>query len=146
MTTDSGGTAGSEGATAELLRALTDDLTTLVRQEVARTRDELTGKARQAGRGGAMLAGAGLLGMLATGTSVVLVVRLLDRFLPPRTSAFVATLLYGGGAAALGMAGWNEVRRSLPSGSDDVVAGVREDVRAVRDGASDGASGEPPQA
>jgi hypothetical protein len=146
MTTDSGGTAGSEGATADLLRALTDDLTTLVRQEVARTRDELTGKARQAGRGGAMLAGAGLLGMLATGTSVVLVVRLLDRFLPPRTSAFVATLLYGGGAAALGMAGWNEVRRSLPSASDDVVAGVKQDVQAVRDGASDGASGEPPQA
>ena len=136
MTTGSGGTAGGEGATADLLRALTDDLTTLVRQEVARTRDELTEKARQAGRGGAMLAGAGLLGMLAAGTSAVFVVRFLDRFLPPRIAAFLATALYGGGAAALGMAGWSEIRRALPSASDDVVAGVREDVQAVRDGAT----------
>ena len=149
MTTGTGGTGtgSTDSATADLLRSLTDDLTTLVRQEVARTRAELTDKARQAGRGGAMLAGAGVLGMLATGTSVVFVVRLLDRFLPPRTSAFVATLLYGGGAAALGVAGWNEIRRSLPSASDGVVAGVKEDVQAVRDGASgEPPSGDPPRA
>lgn len=130
------GTGGPDSATADLLRALTDDLTTLVRQEVARTRDELAAKARQAGRGGALLAGAGALGVLCAGTSAVFVVRFLDRFLPPRTAAFVATALYGGGAAALAVAGWNEIRRSLPSASDDVVAGVKDDVQAVRDGAT----------
>jgi hypothetical protein len=147
MSTGPGGTAsGSDSATADLLRALTDDLTTLVRQELRRAQDELAEKARRAGRGGALLAGAGGLGLLCAGTSAVFVVRFLDRFLPPRTAAFAATVIYGGGAVALGMAGWNEVRRALPSASDDVVAGVREDVKAVRDGASDGASGEPPRA
>jgi Putative Actinobacterial Holin-X, holin superfamily III len=129
-------TSSADGATADLLRALTDDLTTLIRSELKRVQEEVTDKARQAGRGGALLAGAGVLGTLSAGTSAVFVVRLLDRFLPPRASAFVATALYGGGAAALAVAGWNEIRRSLASAPGDVLADVRQDVQAVRDGAS----------
>jgi hypothetical protein len=143
MTTDpgAGGAAGGSGATADLLRALTDDLTTLVRSELRRAQDELADKARQAARGGALLGGAGVLGALSLATSTVLVVRILDRFLPPRAAAFVATALYGGGAAALAVAGWNELRRSLPPSPGDALSGVREDVRAVREGATGEPSG-----
>jgi len=129
------------GATADLLRALTDDITTLVRSELKRAQNELADKARLAGRGGALLAGAGVLGALSAGTSAVFVVRLLDRFLPPRVSAFFVTALCGGGAVALGLAGWNEIRRSLESAPGDVLTDVREDVQAVREGASGEPSG-----
>jgi hypothetical protein len=129
-------TSSADEATADLLRALTDDLTTLIRSELKRVQDELTDKGRQAGQGGALLAGAGVLAALSVGTSAVFVVRLLDRFLPPRASALAATALYGGGAAALTLAGWKEIRRSLASAPGDVLADVREDVEAVRDGAS----------
>lgn len=131
-------TSNADGATADLLRALTDDLSTLIRSELKRVQDELADKARQSGRGGALLAGAGVLATLSAGTSAVFLVRLLDRFLPPRASALAATALYGGGAAALAVAGWREIHRSLASTPGDVLAGVREDVQAVREGASDG--------
>lgn len=144
MTTGPGvsdGGTGGEGATAELLRALTDDLTTLVRSELRRAQEDLAAKARRAGRGGALLGGAAVLGTLSLATSTVLVVRVLDRFLPPRAAALVATLLYGGGAAALAAAGWSEVRRALPTSPQDVLADVRDDVQAVREGAAGEPSG-----
>lgn len=130
-------TSNTDGATTDLLRALTDDLSTLIRSELKRVQDELADTARRAGRGGALLAGAGVLATLSAGTSAVLLVRVLDRFLPPRASVLVATVLYGGGAAALGVAGWKEIRRSLASTPADVLTGVREDVQAMREGASD---------
>ena len=131
-------TSNAEGATPDLLRALTDDLSTLIRSELKRVQDELADTARRAGRGGALLAGAGVLATLSAGTSAVLLVRVLDRFLPPRASVLVATALYGGGAAALAVVGWREIRRSLASAPGDVLTDVREDAQAVLDGASDG--------
>ena len=96
---------------SNLVGALTQDVSALVREEIRAAQAELTGKARRAGRGGALLAGAGVLGALATGSSAVFLLRALDRVLPPRTAAAVLTVLYAGGAAALGAAG---VGRAAP--------------------------------
>ena len=85
------------GATAELLRALNDDLTTLARSKMRRAQEELAAEVRQAG--------------------------------------FAATL-YGVGAVPLGVAGWNEIHRSLESAPVGLLSVVRKDVEAVREGAS----------
>ena len=91
----------SDSSTGELLRTLTENVQTLVRGEVASARQEMTEKALAARPAAAMLGGAAVLGALAAGTSAVVLVRVLDRFLPPAASAAVATALLGGGAAAL---------------------------------------------
>ena len=122
--------------TSNLVGALTQDVSALVREEIRAAQAELAGKARRAGRGGALLAGAGVLGALATGSSAVFLLRTLDRVLPPRTAAAVLTVLYAGGAAALGAAGVGELRRAMPLVPEETVSSLREDVEAVRPGSA----------
>jgi hypothetical protein len=120
-----------EGSSSELLRALADDVRSLVQQELRNAQEELIGKARRSGRAGAMLGGAAMLGALAAGTSAVVLTRTLGRILPPTASAMTATAIYGGLAAALASAGLEEIRRTLPLVPERTVEGVREDVRVA---------------
>jgi hypothetical protein len=127
---------GAGRITGNLVGALTQDVSALVRDEIRAAQAELTGKARRAGRGGALLAGAGVLGALATGSSAVFLQRTLDRFLPPRTAAALLTVLYAGGAAALAAAGVGELRRAMPLVPEETVTSLREDVEAARPGST----------
>jgi uncharacterized membrane protein len=121
----------ADSSTGELLRTLTENLRSLVQGEVASVRAEMTEKALAARPAAAMLGGAAVLGMLAAGTSATVLVRALDRFLPPTTSAVVATALLGGGAAALARAGAEELRRVGPPVPERTVQNVKADVAAV---------------
>ena len=117
--------------TGELLRTLTENIQDLVRGEVAGARQEMTDKALAARPAAAMLGGAAVLGALAAGTSAVVLVRVLDRFLPPVASAAVATALLGGGAAALARAGIEELRLVGPPVPERTIESVKADVAAV---------------
>jgi hypothetical protein len=123
------------GPTADLLQSLSADFTALVRQELQRAQQELTDRAKQAGKGGALLGGAAVLGTMALGTSAALVLRVLERRLPPATSAFLATALFAGGAGALAVIGLQELRKASPQ---DAVAGLRQDARAAAEGLTSG--------
>ena len=117
--------------TGELLRTLTENIESLVRAEVASARREMTDKALAARPAAAMLGGAAVLGALAAGTSAVMLVRFLDRFLPPTTSAAVATALLGGGAAVLAKAGREKLRLIGPPVPERTIESVKADVAAV---------------
>ena len=126
----------AEASTADLLRGLTDDVRALVQGEIASARAEMTDKARAAGPAAAMLGGAALLGALAAGTSAVVLVRALDKVLPPTASALVATALLGGGAAALARTGIEDLRLVGPPVPERTVRSVKADVEAVTDAAA----------
>jgi hypothetical protein len=116
----------------ELVDELTSDTARLVRAEVRRGQQELLDKAKEASKGAALLGGAAVLGGLAAGTSAAFTVRLLGKVLPGPSAAFVTTLLYAGGAAALGASGLAEFKRIGSFWPEETIASVREDVRAAR--------------
>jgi hypothetical protein len=130
----------SDSSTGDLVGALTEDVRALVQQEVRTAQDELTGKARRAGKGAAMLGGAAVLGALAVGSSAAVLTRTLEKFFPRTTAALLTTALYGGAAAMLASAGVEELRRSLPLAPREAINGLREDVRTAR-ARSDAATG-----
>jgi hypothetical protein len=106
----SGHAGPADLSTGELLRTVTENVRSIVQAEVASARQEITDKALAARPAAALLGGAAVLGVLATGTSAVVLVRFLDRILPPTTAALAATALLGGGAAALAQAGIEQLR------------------------------------
>lgn len=121
----------ADSSTGELLRTLTENIRSLVQGEVASARQEMTEKALAARPAAAMLGGAAVLGVLATGTSAVVLVRFLDKIFPPTTSAVLATALLGGGAAALAKAGAEELQRVGLPVPERTIESVKADVAAV---------------
>jgi hypothetical protein len=121
----------SDSSTGELLRTLTENVRSIVQGEVTNARQEMTEKALAARPAAAMLGGAAALGVLATGTTAVVLVRALDRVLPPVASAAVATALLGGAAAVLAKAGVEELQRVGPPVPERTIESVKADVAAV---------------
>lgn len=100
-------------AVAEHVAALSHDAAALARAELEAARRDLSTSARRAAESGALLGVAGACGALALGASGVLVVRVLDKALPPVLSALVATGGLGAAAVVLGGTGLERVRAAL---------------------------------
>src|SRR3954469_27827 len=130
-------TASTPGSsTADLLQALSADLSNLVRQEFARAQQELVGTAKQVGAAARLLRASGVLGAIAAGSSATLLRRVLDKRLPPVTSALLTTAILGGGAAALAATALDRLRNAWPLLPQETVASVQQDVRAAADTAT----------
>ncbi len=118
--------------TGEALRNVTEAVSGLVREEVRRGEAEMKEKVRLGSRGVVLLGVTGVLGVAAAGTSTVLFVRILDRFLPPRTAAFAATLLLGGAAAGCGWLGYQELKPALPLLPTETIDDLKDGIDNAR--------------
>ena len=101
-------TAGAARGVAQALNQLTEQTSSLVRQEVASAQGELVDKLKANLPAAGVLAASGLAGTLAVASSHRWVLAVLEKRLPPASAAFVALLGYGAAAGAAGVvgAGW----------------------------------------
>lgn len=117
----------TNGSTSEPLTAISDDVRTLIGQELTNARTELSGKARTASKGMIMLGAKGAPGGLAAGTATAPLERTFDQVLPAPDVA-AATALLGAGPGALAAAG-AELRRVPPVVPTETLDGAGDSVR-----------------
>jgi uncharacterized membrane protein YqjE len=114
---------------AELFRRLSDDISTLVRQELRLAQAEMTAKGRRAGVGLGMFGGAGLVAVLALGALTTCLIAALATGMDVWAAALIVTVVYGVIAAALAVNGKSRVGEATPPLPEQTVETVKEDVQ-----------------
>jgi hypothetical protein len=128
MATQGGDTGLRDQSIGDLLKQLSQDTSTLVRQEMALARAELTEQGKRAGTGAGMLGGAGVAGLLTLGALTATFIGVLDTAMPFWLAALIATLVWGAVAGVLALQGRNKIKEATPP-APQTVETVKEDVR-----------------
>ncbi|MDQ6835318.1 MAG: phage holin family protein, partial [Actinomycetota bacterium] len=87
--------AMSDRSMADLLKQLSDQTASLVRQELELAKAELTVKAKQAGLGAGMFGGAGIFGVYAVGALTACLILALSTAMAGWLAALIVTVVYG---------------------------------------------------
>ena len=116
-------------STVELVKQLSQDTSTLIRQEMALARAEMTQKGRQAGKGAGLLGAGGVVGLLAAGALTAFFILLLSEVMEPWLAALIVAVVYGAIAAVLALTGKKEVQEAGPPVPEQTVETVKEDVQ-----------------
>jgi uncharacterized membrane protein YqjE len=113
----------------ELLKQLSEETTTLVRQELDLAKAEVAQKGQQAGKGAGMFGGAGVVGFLALAALTAALIMLIDRATPNWVAALIVAAVYAAIAGILALQGRNKVREAVPPVPEQTVDSVKEDVQ-----------------
>lgn len=116
-------------STAELVKQLSEQTSTLIRQELDLAKAELTEKGKAAGIGAGMFGGAGVVGLLALGALTACIVLLLDKAMDAWVAALIVAVVYGAVAGVLALRGKDRVKAGMPPAPEQTVESVKEDVQ-----------------
>jgi hypothetical protein len=114
--------------TGELVKQLAEETATLVRQEIALARAEVTTKSRRAGIGLGELGGAGLAALFALGALTTCFIAALDLLLPLWAAALVVAVVYGAVAAGLALTGRRQLQENVPPTPERTGKSMKENV------------------
>jgi uncharacterized membrane protein YqjE len=122
------GSETNNSSTGELVRQLSNQLSTLIRRELDLAKAELTEKGKAAGVGAGMFGGAGVVGLLALGALTAAVILLLDKGMDAWLAALIVAAIYGVIAGVLALVGRDRVREGMPP-AEQTIETVKEDVQ-----------------
>ncbi len=125
-------TDSDEPSAAELVKQVSEQTQRLMRQELALARLEISEKARHAGLGAAMLAGAGAVAFFAVGTLIAMFVLLLATALDAWLAALIVTVALLALAGVLALMGKGQLSRATPAAPEQTIESVKADVEEVR--------------
>ena len=97
--------ADTNRPTGELMRELSAQTSTLVRQELELAKLELTEKGKQAGIGAGMFGGAGVVGLYAAGALTACLILALATAMTGWLAALIVAVVYGAVAGGSGADG-----------------------------------------
>lgn len=118
---------------ADLLRQLSDQTATLVRQEMELAKAELTVKGKRMGVGAGMFGGAGLIGAYALGALTACLILVLATAIDAWLAALIVAVVYAAIAGVLALTGKGKVQQATPPLPEQTVDSVKEDVQWTKE-------------
>jgi uncharacterized membrane protein YqjE len=125
-------------STGELLKELSDQTTTLVKQEIELAKAELGEKGKKAGIGAGMFGGAGLMGVFALAALTTCIIVALDSAMELWLAALIVAVVYAAIAGVLALQGRNKVQEAAPPVPEQATESVKEDVQWAKTRAKSG--------
>ena len=133
-TTEPGQSAAvPERSTGELVKAMSEQVSTLVRDELRLAQLEMIQKGKQAGIGVGMFGGSGLVALYGVGALIACAILGISRVLAPWLSALIVgvALLAVAGIAAL--IGKSRLQKATPPVPQEAVHSVKTDVDEIKE-------------
>ncbi|HWH94403.1 MAG TPA: phage holin family protein [Baekduia sp.] len=128
MATQGGPSDLRDQSIGDLLKQLSQDTSTLVKQEMALARAELAEQGKRAGTGAGILGGATVAGLLALGALTATLIGVLDTAMAFWLAALILTVVWAAVTGVLALQGRSKIKEATPP-APQTVETVKEDVR-----------------
>jgi uncharacterized membrane protein YqjE len=115
-----------ERPVGELLKELSTETSTLVRQELELAKAEMAEKGKQARLGAGMFGGAGLCGLLALGALTACAIAALATGMDLWLAALIVTAVYAVIAGVLALVGRQKTREAAPPAPEQAIESTKE--------------------
>jgi uncharacterized membrane protein YqjE len=137
---DSNGAELRERPVGELLKQLSQETSTLVKQELDLAKAEMAEKGKKAGLGAGFIGGGALLGLGAFGAFTTFLIALIQTAVNHTwLAALIVTAVYGAIAAVLALRGKDKIQEATPPAPEQTVETLKEDVEWARSQTRSGA-------
>ena len=123
------GPDGSDRPIGELLKQLSQETVTLVRQEIDLAKAEMSQKGKRAGLGAGMFGGAGVAGLMALVALTIAAIAALDTGMPTWLAAVIVGVVWGAVAGLLALQGRQKVQAATPPAPEQAIESTKEDVQ-----------------
>jgi uncharacterized membrane protein YqjE len=118
---------------SELFQRLSQQMATLVREEIRLAQAELKEKGKKAGIGVGLFGAAGLVGLYAAGAAVAGIVLLIAQAVATWIAAFITAGALAVIAAVMALAGKSKVEEATPPKPDAAIQSVQADVAEIKE-------------
>ncbi|MCY1142464.1 phage holin family protein [Actinoplanes sp. Pm04-4] len=116
----------------QLVSQLSEQVSTLVRDELTLAKLEMVEKGKRAGAGAGLLGGAGVIALYGLGALFVTIGALLALVLPVWAAALIVTVLLFAVAGVAALIGKNQVKQAVPPEPEQAMASGKRDVETVK--------------
>jgi uncharacterized membrane protein YqjE len=139
MTTTAGSGPGPDHqSVGQLISRLSEQAARLVRAEIDLAKTELAEKAKAAGIGAGLLAGAAFLGFFTFAVLLTTVILALAEVLPAWLAALIVLVLLAAGTGVLALLGVKSLKKGTPPTPEKAIAGLKQDAETVQRSVKEG--------
>jgi uncharacterized membrane protein YqjE len=127
----------AEQSTAELVQRASEQVSRLVRDEIALAKAELAEKGKHAGIGIGLFGTSGVFALYGVGAAIATLIIVFDLFLPLWLAALIWTVALFVVAGIMALIGKSQVTKAVPPEPKAAIASVKADVDEVKHAVKD---------